>query len=246
MKIHSNQTMPIRPSLGIPGPSDGRTTTISAVKQDGLALQYATEEQRKDREIVKAAVAQFGGALVWAAPALQEDHEIVRLAVSQWGGALVHAKKLQHDRDIVMAAVAQSGEALVYAAPELCSDAEVVLEAVKQYGGALELASRELQCDDKFLERAAAAMDPRYIVFKVAMISGHSCVIVKDTERRTDMREILDFCKPRLGLRSVEGAELVMGTSVLPKEGLLIGNYPGAQTGRVNELLLVLQPSQRQ
>mmetsp|Transcript_71106 Transcript_71106/g.170321 ORF Transcript_71106/g.170321 Transcript_71106/m.170321 type:complete len:247 (+) Transcript_71106:138-878(+) len=246
MKIHSSTT-PFRPSLGLPPQADDRTTIISAVKQDGRALQHATPEQCNDCEIVRIAVAQYGGALQWASHPLRQDHEIVKLAASRWGGALQFtSEKLRRDREIVMAAVAQSGEALVWAAPELCGDPEVVLQAVKQYGGALELASQKLQCDDKFLERAAAAMDPRYIVFKVAMISGHSCVIVKDTERRTDMREILDFCKPRLGLRSVEGAELVMGTSVLPKEGLLIGNYPGAQTGRVNELLLVLQPSQRQ
>ena len=50
------------------------------MKQHGLALQYASEQLRGDREVVLAAVKQKGRALCFASEQLQNDPELVRLS----------------------------------------------------------------------------------------------------------------------------------------------------------------------
>eukprot|EP00971_Amphidinium_carterae_P167315 3315392-Amphidinium_carterae.1 len=162
-----------------------------------------------------------------------------------------------------MLAVSQSGEALVWASSALCSDQEVVLTAVTQYGGAIEIAAQELQNDTEFLQHAAVAMAPRYFLFRVAMLSGHSCVTVSDSQkqclglshceylsahthriervccsskRSRSMRDSIVRC--RFGLPDVEGAELILDTLSLPKMGICTST--GVEAGRVNEELLGL------
>ena len=82
--------------------------TIAAVKQNGRALEFASEELRADKEVVLAAVQQDGQAL--------------------WGAS----EELRGNRQVVLAAVQQDGSAHEYASAELQGDIEVVLAAVKQ------------------------------------------------------------------------------------------------------------------
>ena len=50
---------------------------LEAVRNDGLALWYASEELHKDREIVLKAVKKHGFALKFASTNLQNDSKIV-------------------------------------------------------------------------------------------------------------------------------------------------------------------------
>ena len=50
-----------------------RDEVLEAVKQDGDALQYASEELRADREVVMEAVKQNAYALFYASEELQDD-----------------------------------------------------------------------------------------------------------------------------------------------------------------------------
>jgi len=59
---------------------------LAGVKQNGEALQYASEELRADREFMLAAVQQRGWALKYASQALRADREVVLAAVQQRGG----------------------------------------------------------------------------------------------------------------------------------------------------------------
>jgi hypothetical protein len=104
-----------------------RTQALYDVRHNGRALQYTTEHQKGDREIVLEAVRQDGSALQYAA-----DH-------------------LRGDREIVLEAVRQVGAALKYAAPNLRGDREIVLEAVRQNGNVLFHASNHLKDDGSFL-----------------------------------------------------------------------------------------------
>ena len=121
---------------------------LAAVKQNGKALEYATQELRRDREIVIAAVNQHGWALEDADDELKRDREIVLAAINQDGYALKFAaSELRRDREIVLTAVNQRGDAVGCAADELKRDKEIVLAAVKQNGKALEYATQELRRD---------------------------------------------------------------------------------------------------
>ena len=72
-----------------------------AVKQHGVALQYADESLKKDREVVLAAVKQDGYAIMHADESLQKDREFLLAVVKENGEALQYADqlKLRHDED---------------------------------------------------------------------------------------------------------------------------------------------------
>ena len=53
---------------------------MAAVKQDGNAIKFASDDLKKDREMVMAAVKQDLSALEFASEDLQKDREIVMAA----------------------------------------------------------------------------------------------------------------------------------------------------------------------
>ena len=128
-----------------------RTIVLEAVKQNGLALKYASEELRNDRTIVLEALKQYVFALEYASEELRNDREFVLEAVKQYAYALEYASAdLRNDREFVLEAVKQNVFAFKYASKELRNDREFVLEAVKQGARALVYASEEL-CNDREL-----------------------------------------------------------------------------------------------
>ena len=68
-----------------------RADTMTAVEQNGLALQCATAAVKDDLETVRIAVAQDGQALQYASAALKDDSKTVRIAVAQFGWVLQYA-----------------------------------------------------------------------------------------------------------------------------------------------------------
>ena len=56
---------------------EDREIVLEAVKNDGSALKYASENLKEDREIVLEAVKNDGSALEYASENLKEDREIV-------------------------------------------------------------------------------------------------------------------------------------------------------------------------
>ena len=68
-----------------------KEVVLEAVKQDGRALEYASEELRGDKEVVMEAVKQYGRALEYASEELRGDKEVVMEAVKQNGLALEYA-----------------------------------------------------------------------------------------------------------------------------------------------------------
>ena len=68
-----------------------RQDTVTAVQQDGLALEHAAASHRSDRELVLSAVQQNGLALKYASKAMRMDHDIVLAATKQNGAALQFA-----------------------------------------------------------------------------------------------------------------------------------------------------------
>ena len=49
-----------------------REAALAAVKQNALALKYASVDLRRDREVVLAAVKQNGRAIKWAPPLIRK------------------------------------------------------------------------------------------------------------------------------------------------------------------------------
>jgi len=60
-----------------------KSFVLEAVKQNGLALQFADESFRKDKSIVLEAVKSSGGTLEFADESLQKDPDIIQAAKRQ-------------------------------------------------------------------------------------------------------------------------------------------------------------------
>ena len=68
-----------------------KTKVLAAVRQDGWALEHASEELRADRDVVLAAVQQEGDALEYASDELAADRDVVLAAVQHYGRAIRYA-----------------------------------------------------------------------------------------------------------------------------------------------------------
>jgi hypothetical protein len=125
-----------------------REVVLTAVQQNGHALQYAEEPSRSDRDIILAAVRNNGLALWHRRGTMYiHDEDIVMEAVSQNGDALKYVgRDLKMNRDIVLAAVQTNGLSLMYCqgTPHV-HDEEIVKRAVEQNGHALEYAGEALR-----------------------------------------------------------------------------------------------------
>ena len=54
-----------------------KKNVLADVAQDGMSLEFASDELRGDKEVVMAAVAQNGRAVAFASPELQKDEEVI-------------------------------------------------------------------------------------------------------------------------------------------------------------------------
>ena len=92
-----------------------KRVVMSAVRQNGMALQYAPGRSKDDKEVVMAAVRQNGFALQYASDRLKDDIDIVASSVQKDGYALKFASvRLQMDESIISFAVQQNGYALQF------------------------------------------------------------------------------------------------------------------------------------
>ena len=112
----------------LPAPSDDFSESkralkraLAQVKEDGMALEFTSEDLRGDREVVLAAVAENGLALEFA------------------------SKELQGNFDVVLTAIAENGFALEYSSAELAQDPAILAMAIQQDGLVLSLLKIFLQ-----------------------------------------------------------------------------------------------------
>lgn len=144
-----------------------RLMVLAAVAQNGLALQFAPQKLRADRDVVKIAVAQNPKAIEYA-----DLHRMRADRREKWVGLvtadgmqLKHAPEdLKKDSTVVLAAVKQNGLAFHHlpceCEPKLYREA--LLAAVAQNGLALQLGSAKLRADPDIVA-AALAQNPEAI-----------------------------------------------------------------------------------
>ncbi len=105
---------------------------MTAVQQNGQALQYASNELKNDRGIALIAVQKDACALADLSSGPRNDREIVLTAVRQNGQALRYASnELRSDREVVATAVQQNWRAFEYASYALKKD-PALADMVKQ------------------------------------------------------------------------------------------------------------------
>lgn len=133
---------------------------IESVKKNGLNLVNYFNYQ-SDTDVVRYAVKQNGMALEYANPIFKGDYNTVKIAVNNNGNALQFASyDLRNDRDIVLNAVMNNPESFSYVGDNFddCDDREIMLFAVKGNPSLLGYVSPELQ-DDPDITLNAIATD---------------------------------------------------------------------------------------
>jgi len=116
-----------------------------------MALAYADNKVKRDRDVVRVAVQSDPRALQFAHQLLREDPELVMDGIAKNGTALrFAAEKLQSDRSFVLKATEKNVWSLGCSAMELRSDRSFVLECMKRNNMALEFASAEIKADPAF------------------------------------------------------------------------------------------------
>eukprot|EP00435_Cladocopium_sp_Y103_P024070 s613_g5.t2 len=88
-----------------PQVSKERAIALTAVRTNGLSLEFLEEQFRQDWRVVMAAVQQDGSALEFASEELKKDRQVVLAAVENKGSALKLAhSSLHRDRQLLVAA----------------------------------------------------------------------------------------------------------------------------------------------
>ena len=121
-----------------------------------IALQYASEDIKKNRDVALAAVMQDGTAYLYVDPSLRADPEIAYHAVKgKWQLLALVPDEARADAKIVLQAVAQSGRAVRFASPMLLAREPAIL------GKAVEKCGEDLLYGPRRKAEQAEARRPR-------------------------------------------------------------------------------------
>ena len=131
---------------------NNKNIVLNIVKNNGLSLEFASDELKNDRDIVYEAVANNGISLEFASEELKQDYLVVEYAIMQNGLALQYvSEELKNDPEIILTAIEQNGLALQYVSEELKNDPEILLTAIKQNENAFHYVPDTLKNDKDFI-----------------------------------------------------------------------------------------------
>eukprot|EP00439_Symbiodinium_sp_Y106_P051932 s2555_g6.t3 len=110
-----------------------REVVLEAVRKDGCSIRHAFYQAfREEFDIVKEAVANDWRALQFASSEMKKNKEIALVAIEQsWEAVRLFDEELQGDYAIMDAAVSQHGEALRFASETLRANPVLVRKAAE-------------------------------------------------------------------------------------------------------------------
>ena len=120
----------------------------AAVKQNGLALQFASRKWKNNYKIVFSAVSQNGEALKYASKGWKNNYAVVQAAVGSNPVSFEYvSQRLVDDYDLALSAVSRCGEMLEHASARLRNVIEIATSAVGQAHRAFRFVSTQLKED---------------------------------------------------------------------------------------------------
>lgn len=169
---------------------------MKAVKTSPRAQEKLPDSAKNDREIVKTAVSKYAFAVEHASPELQKDREILLAAVQEPNyGALILlslSPEIRDDYEIVLEAVKTHGCAIVDASERLKTDRTIVVCAAQTYKNTLEYASSfrndreivEMIMDKHGLEHVSDEFkDDKEFVMKAVKANGFDLMFASERLR---------------------------------------------------------------
>jgi hypothetical protein len=135
------------------------------VKNDKDWFQLASNEIRKDKEIVKKIIQEQPRAIEFVDESLLNNLDIAKLSIREIASMLKFFKDpVNNDYDIVLEAVQKDGWCLEYASENLKNNFEIVSKAVADTGYALQFASEDLK-KNKGIVLTAVSQDGNALEF---------------------------------------------------------------------------------
>lgn len=137
---------------------DDNEVVYYAARQDGRAMQYASERLRNDKDFLKAimSIPRHFYIVRYASKLLDDEDFILEIATEfENAGVLEFASdRLKNSKELVvkvLVAVHGVGYNLKVASSELQDDKEVVLRTIQNNKKAIKFASERLRSDKKFI-----------------------------------------------------------------------------------------------
>jgi hypothetical protein len=120
--------------------NDDKDMVISAIRNNFVALQFASDRLVDDLDVVKEAInSKHPNAFGYASTRLRRDKEATMYAISKNGLAIRYAsRQFLEDRDIAMVAVQNNGEVLEFLPKQFRNDRDIVIAAIINYPSAIQ------------------------------------------------------------------------------------------------------------
>lgn len=135
-----------------------------AVSNDIRAMQFASDNIKKDKALCLKVIKKNGMALAYMLPEFNDNKDNVLIAVQLNGDSLQFASdRLRNDPEVVLEAIKKEGEYLKHASVELRNNKELVILALnnsKQYGNRILNSLSDNMKDDKDIIVAAMSGEP--------------------------------------------------------------------------------------
>lgn len=130
-----------------------RELVLKACRSDARTIQYASEELREDRDFLLQVIENSNGLVArYIDEKFRQDDSFMMEAIEVNPTALSGAsERIQSNREVVLQVVKRKGNCISYASEELKKDKEVVAEAIRQSAFAIVQISRDLQDDREFM-----------------------------------------------------------------------------------------------
>jgi len=161
--------------------NDDKDTVLLAVKQDGYALQFASDRLREDKDVLDAALEQNLNAIQFA-PSLTRDKKYM-LSVAKLNFTYLQyvSPELWLDTEFIVDAIKQNAKSIQFVPPVWRGQKEWMLYCVKRDGLLLKYASPTLRKDREIVLAAVTengnaidfttVRDPE--IMKMATIHGY-------------------------------------------------------------------------
>ena len=131
------------------GENNELEVVMTAVAQDGLALQYASPDLRANEKVVLAAIEENPEALQYASELLRNNRHVVsRVLYTDNGNGLQYAShELRNSTPFMIRAVFTNGCALKWASPKLRNNKGLAMCAIYESPKALPFVHKDLRRD---------------------------------------------------------------------------------------------------
>jgi len=131
---------------------ENKELVLKCVEQQGLLLQYASEDLQNDKDVVRTALNQDVHAIEFASKAFRSRKDIMKDVLTEDGTLIrLASEAIRDDLELMRIVVKQDGTLIQYASDDLRNSYDLARTAVKQTAAALELLPEDLQADERVL-----------------------------------------------------------------------------------------------